>query len=369
MANWYTHPLTGENIMPRAKYVSRPSAIAGLKALDVCEFWKNEFGLTRTSTNGTPTYSDASNLRGTIDYFGASTSDWRVSPETDVSGYSSRTSWSGRFCMCFHHTSYPLTFGYSDAPQVDMQSLTGYTVPAFYTGRYLPWLGVFIGERDNPYYFLRNVQAGAEPGINAYVNNNYNSTPATGNLVIYRFPLGDNFDSTNVLCWLIVRMVLKNRGGTTASIAGYETVGVEYFIESVDTITPGANVEVHFFTLNEGDSTPASSSTTITAVDGDSFSLEGGMSHYIALREELQDPELFTVLGGTVTDGGVPVERDVHILEGASFGLVGSTRSASDGSWSYTVRPDTEYCVICRDEGTTPRNSLIFDRVYGSNQL
>lgn len=69
---------------------------------------------------------------------------------------------------------------------------------------------------------------------------------------------------------------------------------------------------------------------------------------------------------GTVESGGTPLERDIYIFDGNTMDKVFTTRSDVNGDFSQLVSGNTPYCIVVRDEGENPKNSILFDRVYGA---
>lgn len=70
---------------------------------------------------------------------------------------------------------------------------------------------------------------------------------------------------------------------------------------------------------------------------------------------------------GIVQNGaGNFLSRKITVLDGETKGVRNVVNSsAADGSFSVSVSPDTEYMVICEDQGIDAKNALVFDRVIG----
>lgn len=126
------------------------------------------------------------------------------------------------------------------------------------------------------------------------------------------------------------------------------------------TIANNASGGFLAYTQAEGD--PLPSTLTFDASRSTAWNITDNNVHYY------NSPEVERAfIKGVVQNGaGNYLARKVTVLDSATKGVRNvTTSSAVDGSFSISVSPDTEYMVICEDQGVEPKNALVFDRVFG----
>lgn len=116
------------------------------------------------------------------------------------------------------------------------------------------------------------------------------------------------------------------------------------------------------YLTDEGQPVPASTEPILNPSGTTSWEITDTDIHYY------KSPEVERAfIKGIVQKGtGNYLARNITVLDSETKGVRNTTTSsAADGSFSISVTPETEYMVICEDQGADPANALIFDRVVG----